>query len=388
MDAKKTGALIAQLRKERGYTQKDLAELLHVSDKAISRWETGKGYPDTALLKPLSDALGIGVSELLAGEMIPREKLPEQVDAVIVASLQHSKKQQRRGMFWFCLMLTLVVVLGIWGLWDRALRPAPVDIFINQSKTSIRYELGMEYGGTAFFDAPVYTDLINHPQVYGFEFMKLDGSERYVFTNDDQLNKVLSYIHCSQEGMLFGFRIGDATVLRGNDALGVSGYSLIDYLEEQGFRWEHGNDEQYGRPTLVYVDGERCNWFPYVKDGVYINLCLSAYEGRKLVAFDIGLCDERNARLWEQLEEGYSFTVKDPSELLTENPSGKYPQWTPVTLTAAVPEGQYETLYCYLSVGDSREFLGKFEKVNGLYQITVSAPGVHCAVLVTPEAQE
>ena len=66
MDAKKTGALISQLRKERGYTQKDLAELLHVSDKAISRWETGKGYPDTALLKPLSDALGIGVSELLA----------------------------------------------------------------------------------------------------------------------------------------------------------------------------------------------------------------------------------------------------------------------------------------------------------------------------------
>ena len=100
MDAKKIGALIAQLRKTRGLTQKSLAEKLHVSDKAISRWETGKGFPDTSLLKPLSDALGISVGELLAGELIPREELPERVDAVIVDSLQASRKMQRKGMLW------------------------------------------------------------------------------------------------------------------------------------------------------------------------------------------------------------------------------------------------------------------------------------------------
>ena len=69
MDANATGRLIAQLRRQRGYTQKELAEKLMVTDKAISRWETGKGLPETSLLGPLGDALGVSVGELLAGEL-------------------------------------------------------------------------------------------------------------------------------------------------------------------------------------------------------------------------------------------------------------------------------------------------------------------------------
>ena len=58
MDADATGRFIAELRKQKGYTQKELAEKLMVTDKAVSRWETGKGLPDTSLLSPLGDALG------------------------------------------------------------------------------------------------------------------------------------------------------------------------------------------------------------------------------------------------------------------------------------------------------------------------------------------
>lgn len=50
---------IIRLRKKKGYTQAQLAELLNVSNKAVSRWETAEGYPDITLLKPLSEALGI-----------------------------------------------------------------------------------------------------------------------------------------------------------------------------------------------------------------------------------------------------------------------------------------------------------------------------------------
>lgn len=53
MDKNITGRFIAELRKQKGFTQKELAEKLMVTDKAISRWETGKGLPDTSLLKPL-----------------------------------------------------------------------------------------------------------------------------------------------------------------------------------------------------------------------------------------------------------------------------------------------------------------------------------------------
>ena len=67
MDQYVTGSVIRRLREERRMTQSRLAELLGVSDKAVSRWETGRGYPDITLIEPLADALGISVIELLSG---------------------------------------------------------------------------------------------------------------------------------------------------------------------------------------------------------------------------------------------------------------------------------------------------------------------------------
>jgi len=63
-----TGATIRTLREKKGYTQKQLAELLCVSDKAISKWETQRGLPDISLLESLAKALGTSVAELLSGE--------------------------------------------------------------------------------------------------------------------------------------------------------------------------------------------------------------------------------------------------------------------------------------------------------------------------------
>lgn len=63
-----TGAMIKRLREERRLTQSGLAELLQVSDKAVSKWETGKGYPDITLVEPIARALGVSVIELLSGD--------------------------------------------------------------------------------------------------------------------------------------------------------------------------------------------------------------------------------------------------------------------------------------------------------------------------------
>lgn len=65
MDAKKLGVFISQIRKEKNMTQLELANQIHVSDKAVSRWERGIGFPDIQLLEPLSNALGITVAELM-----------------------------------------------------------------------------------------------------------------------------------------------------------------------------------------------------------------------------------------------------------------------------------------------------------------------------------
>lgn len=65
-----TGAAIRRLREEKGLTQEELANRLSVSGKAVSKWETGQGFPDVSLLEPIAGALGISVIELISGEDI------------------------------------------------------------------------------------------------------------------------------------------------------------------------------------------------------------------------------------------------------------------------------------------------------------------------------
>lgn len=65
-----TGAMIKRLREKRNMTQLEFAEKLFVSDKAVSKWETGKGYPDIKLLEPIAKILGVSVAELLSGNDI------------------------------------------------------------------------------------------------------------------------------------------------------------------------------------------------------------------------------------------------------------------------------------------------------------------------------
>ena len=68
MDKERTGQLITELRKEKGLTQKQLAEALNVTDKAVSKWERGLSFPDISMLEPISQTLDISIMELLAGE--------------------------------------------------------------------------------------------------------------------------------------------------------------------------------------------------------------------------------------------------------------------------------------------------------------------------------
>ena len=65
-----TGSMIKQLREKNNLTQAELASKLNVSDKAVSKWETGKGYPDITLLQSIADVMGASVVEILSGNVI------------------------------------------------------------------------------------------------------------------------------------------------------------------------------------------------------------------------------------------------------------------------------------------------------------------------------
>ena len=75
MDRYVTGTTIKTLRENSGMTQLQLAEKLGVSDKTVSKWETGKGYPDITLLEPIAEAFQVSVTELISGNTIKNSNI-------------------------------------------------------------------------------------------------------------------------------------------------------------------------------------------------------------------------------------------------------------------------------------------------------------------------
>lgn len=107
MDVRAIGQLIAARRKALGLSQAELAERLHVTDKAVSRWETGRGMPAVDSLEQLAEALGLSVSELLSGRELTAEELPKEAGEQIVESLRREWKMAWRGVLAAALAIAL-----------------------------------------------------------------------------------------------------------------------------------------------------------------------------------------------------------------------------------------------------------------------------------------
>ena len=91
MDQIKIGKFIATTRKELKMTQRQLADTLLISDKTVSKWETGRGLPEVSLMLPLCKLLGITVNELLSGERIT-ENLEKKAEENLVNVLKNSEQ--------------------------------------------------------------------------------------------------------------------------------------------------------------------------------------------------------------------------------------------------------------------------------------------------------
>ena len=143
MDREMLGRFIAQRRKELNLTQRELAEALHVTDKAVSKWERGAGCPDISLLEPLAEALGLSVDQLLTYQTAPAEPeaaeepapTSEAVQAVLDLTL--AERRARRMRCWIVALavpLALIVLTVLYIL----LRDAQMNgrLFINERSTS------------------------------------------------------------------------------------------------------------------------------------------------------------------------------------------------------------------------------------------------------------
>lgn len=97
MDTQKFGAFIAQCRKEKSMTQSELAAKIMVTDKAVSRWERGKGFPDINLLLPLAEALEVSVLELMHSERQKDKVQLFQDDTIIVHLMENAVEMNKQN---------------------------------------------------------------------------------------------------------------------------------------------------------------------------------------------------------------------------------------------------------------------------------------------------
>ena len=114
MDQTVTGQFIKTVRKEKGLTQRELSERLNISEKTVSKWETGKGLPDVGLMLPLSKVLGITVNELLSGQRLNEKAYVEKAEenlAALTADKCSGKTKIVVSLISFA--LTLISCLGL-----------------------------------------------------------------------------------------------------------------------------------------------------------------------------------------------------------------------------------------------------------------------------------
>ena len=114
MNQEKIGKFIADCRKSKKLTQLELAEKLGVSDKSVSKWETGKCMPDLSLFKPLCEELNITINELLSGEKLDKKDYQNKLEENIVNIVDYNdKKSDVFGYIIFSFIGILSMIIGI-----------------------------------------------------------------------------------------------------------------------------------------------------------------------------------------------------------------------------------------------------------------------------------
>ena len=114
MDTEKIGHFIAQTRKDCGMTQRELAEKLNISDKAVSKWERGVSLPDISVMVSLCEELRININELLSGERLSKDSYDRKAEENMMNLMEENKTQREK--LWWNVIGTLIGLLAVFAM--------------------------------------------------------------------------------------------------------------------------------------------------------------------------------------------------------------------------------------------------------------------------------
>lgn len=114
MDQIRIGMFIAECRKKRNLTQMQLAEMLNITDRAVSKWENGRSMPDSSLMLPLCQILGISVNDLLHGEVIEMEDYKKKTEELLLEAAKQKEEADKKLLLleWVIGIFSVIILLG------------------------------------------------------------------------------------------------------------------------------------------------------------------------------------------------------------------------------------------------------------------------------------
>ena len=124
MNQEMIGKFISSCRKDKGLTQMQLAEKLNITNRAVSKWETGKSVPDASIMLDLCEILGITVNELLCGERIAMENYQKKADENMVEMKKQNEAINKSARARFCVTVILLLVLNFLNVYKYGVQEA------------------------------------------------------------------------------------------------------------------------------------------------------------------------------------------------------------------------------------------------------------------------
>lgn len=244
------GTFIAKNRRDRGLTQRDLAERLHITDKAVSKWERGLSYPDVTLLEPLAEVFGLGVEELVACRRAEEKKEEEQpVKSILEISRENRQSDRRRAVIRTALSALVMVGLALLAVWYSATfvhEQRENSIFLKEAVGDANYLYVEERGHLLRLKCADSVD---------FDAIELTDSQSYgelVYHLDCRWNKKTyqgTVTACEKTGLLSLGGLMDVTFE--TESAPLFGHSQVYYTSEDYY------PDPYGEPRgRVYL----CNY--------------------------------------------------------------------------------------------------------------------------------